>query len=314
MKILDSTATRDALPFPELIDALRAMFVAGCHVPLRHNHKIAAEGGDGTVLIMPAWQDGGYLGIKTVNVFPGNAALGLPGLHSTYVLYDGRTGAPLAQLDGNEITSRRTAAASALAAGYLARPDATRMTLLGAGRVGSLVPEAYRAVLPIQEVEVWDAVPAASVRLVAHLNALGFAARVVDDLPASVARADVVTCATLATEPVVRGEWLAPGSHLDLIGSFTPAMREADDACFAQASLFIDTPEAFQKSGDLLGPLERKVIGNPDQWPTLETLCRGQAQGRANAAERTVFKAVGTALEDLAAAALVYARHAPAAA
>ncbi|MBN3727419.1 ornithine cyclodeaminase family protein [Burkholderia sp. Ac-20379] len=313
MKILDSTATRDALPFPDLIDALRAMFVAGCHVPLRHNHPIAAEGGGGTVLIMPAWQDGGYLGIKTVNVFPGNAALGLPGLHSTYVLYDGRTGAPLAQLDGNEITSRRTAAASALAASYLARPDATRMTLLGAGRVGSLVPEAYRAVLPIRDVDVWDAAPAASARLVAHLNALGFAARAVDDLPASVARADVVTCATLATEPVVQGAWLAPGSHLDLIGSFTPAMREADDACFAQASVFVDTREAFQKSGDLLGPLERQVIGHPEQWPTLETLCRGQARGRANADERTVFKAVGTALEDLAAASLVYARHAPAA-
>ncbi|QBR04337.1 ornithine cyclodeaminase family protein [Paraburkholderia pallida] len=311
MKILDSTITRDALPFPELIDALREMFVEGCHVPLRHNHKIATgsdESDEGTVLIMPAWQDGRYLGIKTVNVFPGNAALGLPGLHSTYVLYDARTGAPLAQLDGNEITSRRTAAASALAASYLARKNASRMTLLGAGRVGSLVPQAYRAVLPIREVDVWDAIPAASKRLVARLNELGFHARVADNLPESVAHADVVTCATLATEPVVCGEWLAPGSHLDLIGSFTPAMREADDACFTEATLFVDTPEAFQKSGDLLGPLQRKVVADPERWPTLEMLCRGQALGRANDTERTVFKAVGTALEDLAAAALVYER------
>jgi ornithine cyclodeaminase/alanine dehydrogenase-like protein (mu-crystallin family) len=308
MKILDSATTRDALPFPELIDALRERFVEGCHVPLRHNHKIGTESDAGTVLIMPAWQEGRYLGIKTVNVFPGNAALGLPGLHSTYVLYDARTGAPLAQLDGNEITSRRTAAASALAARYLARKDATRMTLLGAGRVGSLVPQAYRAVLPIREVDVWDAIPAASERLVEHLNGLGFHARVADNLPESVARADVVTCATLATEPVVRGEWLAPGSHLDLIGSFTPAMREADDACFMNATMFVDTSEAFQKSGDLLGPLQRKVIADPQHWPTLETLCRQQASGRANDIERTVFKAVGTALEDLAAAALVYER------
>jgi ornithine cyclodeaminase/alanine dehydrogenase-like protein (mu-crystallin family) len=309
MKILDSLTTRDALPFPELIDALRAMFIEGAHVPLRHNHKIATASDEGTVLIMPAWQDGGYLGIKTVNVFPGNAALGLPGLHSTYVLYDARSGAPLAQLDGNEITSRRTAAASALAASHLARKDASRMTLLGAGRVGSLVPEAYRAVLPIREVDVWDAVPAASQRLVARLVELGFDARVVDRLPESVARADVVTCATLATDPVVMGDWLAPGSHLDLIGSFTPAMREADDACFMNATIFVDTPEAFQKSGDLLGPLHRGVLTHPERWPTLEALCRTQAKGRSNDTERTVFKAVGTALEDLAAAALVYERR-----
>lgn len=94
MRILDSTVTRDALPFAELIDALREMFIEGCHVPLRHNHKIATESDEGTLLIMPAWQEGRHLGIKTVNVFPGNAALGLPGQHSTYVLYDARTGAP----------------------------------------------------------------------------------------------------------------------------------------------------------------------------------------------------------------------------
>lgn len=306
MKIFDAATTRDALPFPELIAALRAMFVAGCQVPLRHTHKIAAQDAEGTVLIMPAWQEGGYLGIKTVNIFPGNAALGLPGLHSTYVLYDARTGAPLAQLDGDEITSRRTAAASALAASFLARKDSTRMTLVGTGRVGKLVPQAYRAVLPIHEVEVWSRSRAASVRLVAELAAQGFAARVADDLAASVARADIVSCATLATEPVVRGEWLAPGSHLDLIGSFTPAMRETDDACFQNARLFVDTAEAFQKSGDLLGPLQRGVLSNPEQWPTLETLCRAQAQGRTRDDERTVFKSVGTALEDLAAAARVY--------
>jgi ornithine cyclodeaminase len=308
MKMIDAAVTAGALEFPALIAGLRSMFVEGCTVPLRHNHEIETAGAAGTVLIMPAWQAGRYLGIKTVNVFPGNAALGLPGLHSTYVLYDARTGAPLAQMDGNEITSRRTAAASALGASFLARKDARRMVLLGAGRVGSLVPRAYRCVLPISEVEVWDADRSASERLVARLRQLDFDARVAEDLPASVARADVVTCATLATEPVVRGEWLAPGSHLDLIGSFTPAMREADDACFAGAQVFVDTAEAFRKSGDLLGPLERKVIADPANWPTLETLCRGEARGRTSDTQRTVFKAVGTALEDLAAAALVYER------
>ncbi|QFS38082.1 bifunctional Delta(1)-pyrroline-2-carboxylate/Delta(1)-piperideine-2-carboxylate reductase [Burkholderia cepacia] len=303
MKFFDAVATRDALDFESLVARLRQAFIDGCHVPLRHAHTLHADGEDeGTVLIMPAWEDNGYLGIKTVNIFPGNARHGLPGLHSTYVLYDGRTGQPLAQLDGNEITSRRTAAASALAATYLARPDASRLVLMGAGRVGSLVPPAYRSQLPISVVEVWDRDRDAVARLVDGLNRLGFDASPVTNLEASIRRADVVTCATLATEPIVRGAWLAPGSHLDLIGSFTPRMREADDDCFRQAEIYVDTDEAPQKSGDLLGPLARNVIAPDRLNRTLTALCRGEAQGRTNDSQRTVFKAVGTALEDLAAA------------
>ncbi|MBN3743031.1 MULTISPECIES: ornithine cyclodeaminase family protein [Burkholderia] len=298
MKHFDAVATRDALDFESLVARLRQAFVDGCHVPLRHSHVLNAGSADeGTVLIMPAWEDHGYLGIKTVNIFPGNAEHGMPGLHSTYVLYDGRTGNPLAQLDGNEITSRRTAAASALAATYLARPDASRLVLLG-----SLVPLAYRSQLPISHVEVWDKDPEAVARLVDRLTRDGFDAAPVTHLEDSVRRADVVTCATLATEPIVRGRWLAPGSHLDLIGSFTPRMREADDDCFRQAEIYVDTDEAAQKSGDLLGPLARNVIAPDRLSRTLTALCRGEAQGRTNDLQCTVFKAVGTALEDLAAA------------
>ncbi|ASL47733.1 Delta(1)-pyrroline-2-carboxylate reductase [Burkholderia sp. AD24] len=307
MKIFDTIATREALDFESLISRLRQAFIEGCHVPLRHSHVLSAGSeNEGTVLVMPAWQDHGYLGIKTVNIFPGNAKHGLPGLHSTYVLYDGRTGTPLAQLDGNEITSRRTAAASALAATYLARRDASRLVLLGAGRVGSLIPLAYRTQLPIANVEVWDKNPQAAAALVDQLNRVGFNAAPVNHLEASVRRADVVTCATLATEPVVIGEWLSPGSHLDLIGSFTPRMREADDACFRHAEIYVDTDEAPQKSGDLLGPLSRDVIAIESLSRTLTALCRSEAEGRINNSQRTVFKAVGTALEDLAAAVQVY--------
>lgn len=307
MKIFDTNATRNALEFKSLISKLKNMFIEGCEVPLRHSHKLASGGdGDGTVLIMPAWQQGKYLGIKTVNIFAGNAAKRLPGLHSTYILYDASTGVPLAHIDGNEITSRRTAAASALAASYLARKDSSRLVLLGAGRVGSLVPDAYRAVLPITHVSVWDQNPQAAQGLVDRLKKGGIQAHLVSDLAQSVSEADVVTCATLATSPVVRGEWLSPGSHLDLIGSFTPEMREADDDCFRGASVFVDTSEAPQKSGDLLGPLSRNVISQEALRGTLEALCRGDAAARTNDTERTVFKAVGTALEDLAAATLVY--------
>ena len=308
MKIIDAAATRNALAFAPLLDALNAMFVEGCEVPLRHTHVIPdpATGAATTVLIMPAWQPGGFLGIKTVNIAPANARRGVPGLHSTYLLYDAATGVPLAQMDGNEITSRRTAAASALGAAYLAREDASHLALLGAGRVGSLVPLAHREVRPIERVSVWDRDAQAAARVVEGLREQGLEARVSATAQAAVAEADIVTCATLATEPVVQAEWLAPGVHLDLIGSFTPQMREADDACFAGATLFVDTDEALAKSGELLGPMSRGVFSAQDVRGTLADLCRLGTIRRKTRDERTVFKAVGTALEDLAAAMLVW--------
>ncbi len=309
MQFIDATATREALPFDRLIPALRDMFASGCEVPLRHTHTLPTDAGaSGTVLIMPAWQPGAYLGIKTVNIFPGNAARGLPGLFSTYVLYDAQTGVPLAQIDGDEITSRRTAAASALAASYLALPTARSLLVVGAGRVGSLLAEAYRAVLPIEQVTVWDRTPAKAEALAGKLRLGGVDAVAATDLAAAAARADIVSCATLATSPVVQGAWLGPRSHLDLIGSFTPQMREADDACFAGARIVVDTAEALQKSGELLGPMSRGVFDASSVAGTLEDLARAVVQGRGAATGRTVFKSVGTALEDLAAAVLVFER------
>jgi ornithine cyclodeaminase len=299
---IDAEATRAALSFERLVEALRALFISGCEAPLRHTHAV----GGGTVLIMPAWLPGRCLGIKTVNVFPGNAARGLPGLHATYTLYDADTGRPLALIDGDQITLRRTVAASALAASMLARPDARRLLVVGAGRVAALLPEAYGAVRPIAQVEVWARRPDQAQALAARWRAAGFDARAAPDLAAAVAAADLVSCATLATAPLVQGAWLRPGSHLDLIGSFTPQMREADDACFAGAELYVDTEEALHKSGDLLGPMSRGVFAATEVRGTLAQLCRTQASGRSSPSARTVFKSVGNALEDLAAAMLVW--------
>lgn len=312
MHHFDRDTTRLALPFDRLIPALRDLFVAGCEVPLRHTHSLPGAGDPGgtanTVLIMPAWQPGKFMGIKTVNIFPGNSARGLPGLFSTYMLYDAQTGQPLAQIDGNEITSRRTAAASALAASYMAPPEARTLLVVGCGRVGSLIPAAYRAVLPIEHVLLWDRTPAHADALAQRLRAEGIDASAAPDLQAAVGQADVVSCATLATTPLVQGHWLRPYSHLDLIGSFTPLMREADDACFAGARLVVDTPEALQKSGELLGPMSRGVFTADSVAGTLADLCRGTRPGRLDPTGRTVFKSVGTALEDLAAAMLVWGR------
>lgn len=307
MNIIDTATTRAALRFDRLIPALKTLFIAGCEVPLRHTHTLTAPNGDAsTLLLMPAWQSGGFLGIKTVTITPGNAARRLPGLFSTYVLYDATTGEPLAQMDGNEITSRRTAAASALAASYLAPVHARTLLVVGSGRVARLLPEAYRCVRPIDRVLVWSRTPASAQALAASLCADGFDAEAAPSLAHAASMADVVSCATLATEPIVRGEWLAAHNHLDLIGSFTPQMREADDACFANALLVVDTPEALLKSGEMLSPMSRGVFRADSVAGTLEGLTRGVTVGRQPSTGRTVFKSVGTALEDLAAATLVF--------
>ena len=143
--------------------------------------------------------------------------------------------------------------------------------MVGAGRVGSLLAEAYRAVRPIRQVLVWDRTPAQANLLVEKLQGQGFSAEYATDLAAAARGADVVSCATLSTQPLIQGSWLAPGSHLDLIGSFAPHMREADDACFAGAQIHVDSTEAVQKSGDLLGPLARVAHPGarltPGYWP-----------------------------------------------
>ncbi len=302
MKQFDAAATARALAFPALVSALERMFIAGCDVPPRQVHAV----GDAlTALLMPAWQPGRYFGLKVVNVAAGNAALGLPGVFASYQLFDASTGAPLALIDGGELTARRTAAASALAAARLARADARRQLIVGAGRVGGLLAQAYRAVRAIDDVMVWSRDEQSALRLVVRLAAEGIPARVVTDLATAAATADIVSCATLAAEPLIHGDWLAPGAHLDLIGGFTPAMREADDACFARADVWIDTDEALAKAGDLLHPIAAGVLRREDVRGTLADLCARPAPPR-DPLRRSVFKSVGTALEDLAAAILVY--------
>lgn len=320
MRTVDAAATAAALPMGALIDALRERFALGCEVPTRGVHRWPdGQGGELTSLVMPAWVPGQFYGVKVINMATGNAARGLPGLHAAYLLFDAQTGVPLALMDGDQITLRRTAAASALAASYLARPDAQELLVVGAGRVAALLPWAYREVRPLRRVRVWarraDQAQVLASRLraefaAAHPDAdadslLQFEA--VTDLPRAVQEADIISCATLAHEPVVQGAWMRPGQHLDLIGSFTPEMREADDDCLRGASLFVDVREALAKSGELIGPLSRGVIGESDVVADLQALCRGMNPGRRSQEERTVFKSVGTALEDLGAAGLVWA-------
>ena len=292
MRLLDAAATAAALPFGRLVPALRDAFAAGADVPDRHHHALP---GGATLLLMPAWQPD-WLGVKVVTVHPGNAARGLPAVHSTYLLSEAATGRPVLLLDGDTLTARRTAAASALAASFLARPDAGRLLLVGAGRVASLMPAAHRTVRRVREVRVWNPTAARADALVAALRQDGFDAGRTGDLQAAAAWADIISCATLSTAPLIEGGWLRPGTHLDLVGAFTPAMREADEAAMRRARVFVDTPAALHEAGELA------ALGEADVCGTLQTLCRG-GPGRLRD-EVTAFKSVGTALEDLAAAML----------
>src|SRR5690348_6423776 len=203
------------------------MFREGCVLPSRHHHAFEVPGErDGTLLLMPAWRTGGTLGVKVVNIVPGNDARGLPAVSAVYMLFSAATGQPLALLDGAELTARRTAAASALAADYLARADAARLLVVGTGRLAPELTAAHASVRPVREVAVWgrnqDKAEALALRVGREL---GLEVRAAPDLAAAVRAADIISTATTSLEPVVRGAWLKEGAHLDLVGGFTPAMR-----------------------------------------------------------------------------------------
>ena len=282
MRLYSAGQTRNLLPFGALIEALRDMFRTGATAPLRHHHAIALEGQpEATLLLMPAWS-AALGGVKIVNVNPGNAARGMPALSSSYLVFDTATGRHLAMFDGAELTNRRTAATSALAAGRLARPRASSLLVVGAGRVAAHLPGAFRAVRPIERVAVWDIDAPSAERLARRLAGDGFRAVAAQDLKTAVADADIVSCATLATEPLIAGAWLRPGQHLDLIGSFTPAMREADDDAVRLSRVFVDTRAVLQESGDLIGPLRSGALSKRRIAGDLFDLCRGDvAAGEA---------------------------------
>ena len=305
MRVIEAEEIRRLLPWDRLEAALERMFREGCEAPLRHRHAVPGQGGEGTLLLMPAWRAGGHVGVKIVQVAPGNPARGLPAVQATYLLSDADTGVPLALLDGGELTDRRTAAASTLAGRYLARPDSRRLLVLGSGRVASALAEAWSARFPIREIAIWSPTPANAGRLAQRLAAHGLPARAVAS--PDPAGFDIVSAATLSATPLLRGADVAPGTHVDLVGAFRPAMREADGALMARATVVVDTRAgAMAEAGDIVQAIEEGAIGPGHVAAELAELCRGAHPGRRSAEEVTVFKSVGWAGEDLAAAVLAF--------
>ena len=309
MILLSETQTRDALPFPELIDSLRDIFAKGCVMPRRHHHDMEIPGeADGTMLLMPAWVPGGFSGVKVVSVVPGNADRNLPAVSAQYLLSDARTGEMLALIDGGELTARRTAAASALAADYLARKDARHLALIGTGRLAPNLAAAHCAVRPIKKISIWGRSVEKAAALADELSSvLGVEAEAAASVDAAVSEADIVSAATLSLKPLVRGDALAPGTHVDLVGAFKPDMRESDDAAIMRSEIYVDTRDGcMSEGGDIVQPLQSGLITPEDIKADLYDLCRDTHPGRTSDEAITLFKSVGAALEDLAGATLAY--------
>jgi ornithine cyclodeaminase len=296
IRVYSAAEVHAALPWGPLAQALERAFVAGAQVPVRHAHALAPTD---TLLLMPAWDDR-LIVTKLVTVIPGAPST----VEATVFVADRATGHPLAVMDGEAVTLRRTAATSALAAQRLARAEASRLLVVGAGRLAGWMARAHAALRPgLQRVEVWGRRPEAAQALAAQLLAEGLPAQAAGDLEAAVRSAHLVCCATTSKAPLVRGDWLSPGTHLDLVGGFRPDMREVDDAAVAAARLVVDTyGGALAEAGDLVQPLRAGVITREQVVADLAELLSGTRPGRQHEGDITLFKSVGTALEDLAAA------------
>ena len=316
MRFFDGAAVDRALSYPALVDVLEAAFRTGAIAPLRHHHTIALDGRpEATLLLMPAWQAsapgaataGRYLGVKSVTVFPDNASRGKPAVFGTYLLFSAETGETLAVMDAARLTAWRTGAASALASRYLSRPDSRRLVMVGAGVLAPQLVRAHASVRPIREVASWNRSAPRARDLAASLADTGLAVAVADDLETAVRAADIVSTATISSEPLVRGAWLRPGTHVDCVGAYRPGMRETDDEVVRRARIFVDTRTgAFGEAGDILQPIQSGVIGKEAVLADLFDLTRGTSTGRRTPEEITLFKSVGAAIEDLAAAVAVY--------
>lgn len=305
MEVLDAAAVRAGLDPVELVAALREVFAGDeVTVPERTLQSIGSDS-SATLLLKPAWGLHGLLGVKVATHHPANGSLGLPSIHATYLLLDEATGAPVAVLDGTELTRWRTAAASALAADHLAREDVGEHLLVGAGNVAASIPACYAAVRDIRRTRVWARDAGRAAALVERLRTEGYAADVAPDLRAAVRAADVITTATSGTSPLVLGRDVRPGTHVDLVGSFLPDMVEADEELMTAARIVVDAPEARHTAGELAGPLARGTLTESDVTTSLADVVAGRAAGRTASEQITAFVSVGTAAEDLAAAALV---------
>jgi ornithine cyclodeaminase/alanine dehydrogenase-like protein (mu-crystallin family) len=264
---------------------------------------------NGLLALMPAYLAGiQAMGLKAISVFPGNHATPFDSHQGVVLLFETRNGQLLAILDATAITAIRTAAVSALATRLLARPEAAELAILGSGTQARTHLEAMRLARPIRRVRVWSRNPGHAARFAAQeVQRHGLPVEVVPLAQAAVDGADIICTTTSASEPVLLGEWLPLGCHLNAVGSSTPNARELDTPAVARARLFVDRREsALNEAGELLIAINDGALGADHILGELGDLLVGKVAGRRSANEITLFKSLGLAIEDLAAAHFIY--------
>lgn len=306
MRVITGAELRSVLHIRTLVERLRQSFRTGGETPDRQRFVVPTYGHSPAQLeIAPVWQVGRAIGVRLATHFPDNAAQDFSPNQGVYVLFDGKTGVAQGYIDNAGLMRRRAAAASVLAATYLARLDAERLLVVGTGPLALELIEAYTAILPIKWVMVWGRNPAKAQKLVQRFHRPKFRIEATEDLEGAVRGATIVTCATSSPAPLIRGEWLPPGLHLDLVGGVTPQMREADDDCIARARVFADNrADTPTQAGDLSQPIASGLLRADDIAGDLFELTRGERAGRRFYDQITLHKSTGVAIEDLTAAQL----------
>jgi alanine dehydrogenase len=303
---IDFEAAHRLASVGSLVEPVRRVFLSPAFSPERAHYKIEDLDRQRSLLLMPSWQPGGAIGVKIATVFPDNAAQGLPSVNAVYLLLSGQTGQPRALIDGRALTLLRTAAVSALAADLLAPAAPEVLLMVGTGALSRYLVEGHLAVRRYSSILIWGRDPHKAAAVARDLSARGWPADAAADLQAAARSADVISCATLAEHPLIHGPWLKSTCHLDLVGSFTPNMREADDDCMRGALIAVDTLAALKDSGDLIVPLARGVMAKESISLLNELVARPLEKPRPH---KTVFKSIGVAHADLAVALEFYERN-----
>lgn len=306
MLTFNAQAVAQSLPYDRLIEAIEDAFRSEVEAPDRTQHQIRVPGdAHGTLLLMPAWRVDSVLGIKIATVFPGNLKNSLPSVCASYLLLNATTGQAIAMLDGTELTVRRTAAASALASKYLSRADATTLLMVGTGKLAPHLIRAHATVRSLKRVLIWGRRPESARQLADSLVNEPYSVAAVEDLESAAQSVDIISCATLSTEPLIQGRWLREGQHLDLVGAFTPQMSEADGDAVLMSDVYVDTyAGAVAEAGEIVKALGSGTFKEADIVGDLFGLTRGKCPARRSPKTITLFKSVGSAIEDLAAAEL----------
>ncbi|MFL2547876.1 MAG: ornithine cyclodeaminase family protein [Gammaproteobacteria bacterium] len=307
MKVYDRENVASSLQYEILIEALRKAFSSKITAPERVQHTIKNKNGsDATLLLMPAWKIGEHIGIKIVSVFPENTTNNMNAVHANYFLMNANDGKPVAVMDGTELTLRRTACASALAADYLVNKNVDTLLMIGTGNLAPHMIKAHCVVRNYSRILIWGRNEEKAERLALSLNIKDKEILAKNDLKEALNVADVISCATLTQKPLIMGDWIKPGQHLDLVGAFTPDMAEADSKAIAKSKVVVDTYEgALSESGELINALKEGRIKKEHILSDLRELVLEEKNIRKDSNDITLFKSVGTALEDLAAAELV---------